>query len=50
MTKTPKKTKKKPDELTSDEVIQKLFPKKVVKEIKKLSKRRRKKPNVFLSL
>ncbi len=43
MTKTPKKTKKKPDELTSDEVIQKLFPKKVVKEIKKVVKEKEEK-------
>ncbi len=42
MTKTPKK-KKKPDELTNEEVIQKLFPKKVVKEIKKVVKEKEKK-------
>ncbi len=35
MAKTPKK---KPDELTSEEVIKKIFPKKVVREIKKAVK------------
>lgn len=40
MTHTPKKKEeKKPDELTNDEVLEKVFPKKVVKELKKITKK-----------
>jgi len=42
MAKTPKK---KPDELTNEEVLKKLFPKKVVKELKKVVKEKENKNN-----
>jgi hypothetical protein len=38
MSQSPKtKQKKKPSEFTTDEVIKKMFPKKVVKELKKIT-------------